>query len=145
MEKKKHEDKSRQRVFAALKNIDDCTEELRSIFSSLDSLSDNEYTSNPVTSQAQGKEKMIASETMTEAVQVLPLNSPFTYRKLHCYVCEREWISDATFAGEVYRPPKECRFSDCRSTVWHDPVKGAARRIEWLKKRHGNVSAETEH
>jgi hypothetical protein len=109
---------------------------------------EGEYSIPIMDSQEGETGKMIGLEKVSDATDLLILKSPWRYLKHFCFVCHREWIVavGVTKPMDSYKRPAKCNYDDCRSTVWHDPVKGAAKRLDWLKKdaEDGNGTPQDE-
>jgi hypothetical protein len=103
-----------------------------------------DYTNQPETVQSQKESTMIATEEVTPAAHALLINSPLIYHKLFCFVCEREWISDAVGRGETFKLPQMCRYSDCRSPNWSHPVKGPLQRQRRLARQQMQEISDAE-
>ena len=75
-------------------------------------------------------------------VERLSLQAPYSFYKLHCLVCDREWISEGRHANqkgvqdEGPSFPRRCHYEDCRAYCWNDPIAApAARRKRERRQR----------
>jgi hypothetical protein len=119
--------------------------ELRDIISHLTSVHWMDYSGIQMVSQAEGRGNMIVTEEVSQGTQRLLLRSHIRYYRQFCCVCERDWITTVLEDETEYLPPTRCKFLDCRSKVWNNPIEAIPKRAKRLEKlarqkaRKGNI------